>query len=205
MLFDYINKNYDIAEPIFMNELPCASKGALRQEMKRLTDEGKLIRLYNGVYYKSYKTIFGTNGKMSINKFIEKKYLFEGHESIGFISGISMFNKYGFTSQIPSIIEVVTNVATTKQRKVKIDGYSIIEYKPAVTITNENINEIEFLTIMTDIDKYSELSLDELKSKLKEYVEKKNLRFNLIKEYLPLFPDKVYKNIYNGGLMNELV
>lgn len=205
MLIDYINENYGKAEPIFMCELPCVSKDALRQEMKRLTDEGKLIRLYNGVYYKPYKTIFGTNGKMSINKFLEKKYLLKGNKSIGFISGISMFNKYGFTSQIPSIIEVVTNVATTKQRKIKIDGYSIIEYKPAVSITNENINEIEFLTMMSDIDKYTELSLDELKSKLKEYVEKKNLRFNLIKEYLPLFPDKVYKNIYNGGLMNELV
>lgn len=205
MLFDYINGNYDKAEPIFMYELPYTSKNALRQEIKRLTDEGKLIRLYNGVYYKPYKTIFGTNGKMSINKFLEKKYLLSGNESIGFISGISMFNKYGFTSQIPSVIEVVTNVATTKQRKIKIDGYSIIEYKPVVSITNENINEIEFLTMMIDIDKYSELSLDELKSKLKEYVEKKKLRFNLIKEYLPLFPDKVYKNIYNGGLMNELV
>ena len=86
-----------------------------------------------------------------------------------------------------------------------MDGYSIIVYKPTANITNENINEIEFLTLMTDIDRYSELSIDELKSKLKEYVDKKNLNFNLIKKYLPLFPDKVYKNIYNGGLMNELV
>ena len=173
--------------------------------MKKLTDEGKLIRLYNGVYYKPYKTIFGTDGKMSINKFIEKKYLYEADQNVGFISGISMYNKYGFTTQIPSIIEVVTNTATTKQRKVEIDGYGIIVYKPVINITKENINEIEFLTMMTEIDKYCELSLDELKSKLKQYVEKKNLKFNLIKEYLPLFPDKVYKNIYNGGLMNELV
>ena len=205
MLMDYINKNYDKAEPILMYELPCTSQDALRQEMKKLTDEGKLIRLYNGVYYKPYKTIFGTDGKMSINKFIEKKYLYEADQNVGFISGISMYNKYGFTTQIPSIIEVVTNTATTKQRKVEIDGYGIIVYKPVINITKENINEIEFLTMMTEIDKYCELSLDELKSKLKQYVEKKNLKFNLIKEYLPLFPDKVYKNIYNGGLMNELV
>ena len=205
MLMDYINKNYDKAEPIFMYELPCTSQDALRQEMKKLTDEGKLIRLYNGVYYKPYKTIFGTDGKMSINKFMEKKYLYEADQNVGFISGISMYNKYGFTTQIPSIIEVVTNTATTKQRKVEIDGYGIIVYKPVINITKENINEIEFLTMMTEIDKYCELSLDELKSKLKQYVEKKNLKFNLIKEYLPLFPDKVYKNIYNGGLMNELV
>lgn len=205
MLMDYINKNFDKAEPIFLYELPCSSQDTLRQEMKKLTDEGKLIRLYNGVYYKPYKTIFGTSGKMSINKFIEKKYLHEADESVGFISGISMYNKYGFTTQIPSIIEVVTNTATTKQRKIEVDGYTIIVYKSAVSITNENVNEIEFLTLMTDIDRYSELSLDEVKAKLKEYVLKKKLKFNLIKEYLPLFPDKVYKNIYYGGLMNELV
>ncbi len=205
MLIDYINKNYDIAEPIFMYELPCTSQDALRQEMKRLTDEGKLIRLYNGVYYKPYKTIFGTEGRISINKFVEKKYLYEGSESVGFVSGISMYNKYGFTTQIPSVIEVVSNTATTRQRKIEVDGYEIIMYKPLINITNDNVNEIEFLTMMIDIDKYSELSLNEFKSKLKEYVKKKNLKFNLIKEYLPLFPDKVYKNIYNGGLMNELV
>ena len=41
--------------------------------------------------------------------------------------------------------------------------------------------------------------------KLKEVVEKFSINFELVKQYLPLYPDKIYKNIYNGGLMNELV
>ena len=57
MIIDYINKTFENAEPIFLSELPCHSQESLRQEMKKLTDEGKLIRLYNGVYYKPYKTI----------------------------------------------------------------------------------------------------------------------------------------------------
>ena len=72
MILDYIEKSYDNGEPIFLDKLPCTSKEALRQEMKDLKDAGKLIRLYNGVYYKPYKTILGTEGKMSINKYIEK-------------------------------------------------------------------------------------------------------------------------------------
>ena len=36
-----------------------------------------------------------------------------------------------------------------------------ISYKPFVEINNDNINEIEFLTLMTDIDKYCELNTDE--------------------------------------------
>ena len=41
--------------------------------------------------------------------------------------------------------------------------------------------------------------------KLEEYINKKNIDFNIVKKYLPLFPDRIYKNIYNGGLMNKLV
>ena len=205
MIIDYINKTFENAEPIFLSELPCHSQESLRQEMKKLTDEGKLIRLYNGVYYKPYKTIIGTEGRMSINKYIEKKYIYNNKKVSGFISGLGLYNKYGFTSQVPSVIEVTSNIATTKQRKINVDGYDIIVYKPIIEITDNNINELEFMALMTDIDQFSEKSGDELKMKLREYINKKNIDFNIVKVYLPLFPDKIYKNLYNGGLMNELV
>ena len=205
MIINYINKTFENAEPIFLSELPCNSQEALRQEMKKLTDEGKLIRLYNGVYYKPYKTIIGTEGRMSINKYIEKKYIYNNKKISGFISGLGLYNKYGFTSQVPSIIEVTSNVATTKQRKINVDGYDIIVYKPTIEITENNINELEFMSLMTDIDYYSEISGNELKMKLREYVNKKRINFSIVKKYLSLFPDKIYKNLYHGGLMNELV
>ena len=205
MIIDYINKTFENAEPIFLSELPCTSQESLRQEMKKLADEGKIIRLYNGVYYKPYKTIMGTEGRMSINKYIEKKYVYNNKKVSGFISGLGLYNKYGFTSQVPSVIEVTSNIATTKQRKINVDGYDIIVYKPIIEITDNNINELEFMSLMTDIDQFSEISGDELKMKLEEYINKKNIDFNIVKKYLPLFPDRIYKNIYNGGLMNELV
>ena len=205
MIIDYINKTFENAEPIFLSELPCTSQESLRQEMKKLTDEGKLIRLYNGVYYKPYKTIIGTEGRMSIHKYIEKKYIYNNKKVSGFISGLGLYNKYGFTSQVPSVIEVTSNVATTKQRNINVDGYDIIVYKPIIEITDNNINELEFMSLMTDIDQFSEISGDELKMKLEEYINKKNIDFNIVKKYLPLFPDRIYKNIYNGGLMNKLV
>ena len=147
----------------------------------------------------------GTEGRMSINKYIEKKYVYNNKKVSGFISGLGLYNKYGFTSQVPSVIEVTSNIATTKQRKINVDGYDIIVYKPIIEITDNNINELEFMSLMTDIDQFSEISGDELKMKLEEYINKKNIDFNIVKNYLPLFPDKIYKNLYNGGLMNELV
>lgn len=201
MIYEYIMNNFKKGEPIFLNEIPGSSKEVVRQEMKRLTDEKKLERLYNGVYYIPYKTILGTEGKVSIDQFIEKKYLSVG----GYLTGLSLVNKYGFTSQNPSVYEICSNEASTKQRKLDIDGNNLIIYKPLSIITKDNIRELEFLSLMSIIDKYSELSGLEYRNKLREYVNKVGINFIIVKEYISLFPAIVYKNIYEGGLMNELV
>ena len=135
MLYDYIIANYDKDEPIFLSELPGNSKDYVRQEMKQLVDDGKVERLYNGVYYLAYTTILGTKGKVSVDKYLEKKYIAPGGAVSGYITGIQLANMYGFTTQNPACIEVCSNEATTKQRKVDIDGRKIIVYKPVTEIT----------------------------------------------------------------------
>lgn len=201
MVYDYIIKNYKNGEPIFLSELPGNSKDYLRQEMKQLCDAGRLERLYNGVYYLSYQTILGTKGKISMDRYIEKRYLSSG----GYVTGLQLANKFGFTTQNPSCYEICSNEATTKQRKQTVDGNTIIVYKPLVSITEKNKSALQFLDLMSIIDKYSEISGDELVAKLKKYVETVGIDFSVVKEILPLYPDKVYRNIYDGGLMGELV
>lgn len=205
MIYDYIIKNYKSGDPIFLNDLPYESKDYLRQQMKRLTDEGKLERLYNGIYYLSYSTILGTKGKMSIDRYIDKKYLNANGNTIGYITGLQLANMYGFTSQNPSCYEICSNEATTKQRKQNIDGNTIIVYQPKTKITEKNKSALQFLDLMSVIDKYSELEKEELTKKLRNYVEKNKVDFKQVKKLLPLYPDKVYRNIYEVGLMNELV
>ena len=205
MLYDYIVKNYDKDEPIFLSELPGNSKNYIRQEMKRLVDEGKLERLYNGVYYISYTTILGTKGRPSIEKYIEKKFLTVNGNASGYITGIQLANMYGFTTQNPACYEICTNEATTKQRKLEVGGRKLVIYKPVVPITRENIVALQFLDLMTYIDKYSEISGEALRQKLVEFITVLNVDFSKVKEYLSFFPDKVYRNIYEGGLMGKLV
>lgn len=205
MIYDYIIENYQNGEPIFLNELPCESKNYLRLEMKKLTDEGKIERLYNGVYYLTYLTILGTKGKISIDKFIEKRYLKANGQTSGYITGMQLANMYGFTTQNPSCYEVCSNEATTKQRKQDIDGNQIIIYQPVTPITEENKAALQFLDLMSVIDKYSEISGAELKEKLKKYADYIALDYEMVKNFISLYPDKVYRNIYEGGLMRELV
>lgn len=205
MLYDYILKNYEKGEPIFLTELPGDSRDYVRQEMKKLTDMGKLERLFNGVYYLPYTTILGTKGKMSVEKYVDKKYIYANGEVSGYVTGIQLANEYGFTTQNPSFIEVCSNEATTKQRRLNIDGRNLIIYKPITEITAENQTALQFLDLMTNIDKYSELSGESLKNKLQEFVKSLNIDFASVKKYIALFPDRVYRNIYQGGLMGELV
>ena len=205
MLYDYIITNFQKDEPFFLVELPGKSREAVRQEMKKLTDEGKVVRLYNGVYYLSYKTILGTKGRVSVDKFIKKKYLEVNGETSGYITGIQLANMYGFTTQNPSCYEVCSNEASTKQRKLDVDGRQIIVYKPVVDISEENKGALQFLDLMCMIDKYSEVNGDEFTVKMREFIRKAEVDFEQVKKYISMFPDRVYRNIYQGGLMNELV
>ena len=205
MLYDYIITNYQKDEPIFLAELPGKSRESVRQEMKKLADVGKVVRLYNGVYYRSYETILGTKGKVSVDKFIQKRYLEVEGKVSGYITGIQLANMYGFTTQNPACYEVCSNEASTKQRKVDVDGRQIIVYKPVVEISKENKGSLQFLDLMSTIDRYSEVSSDEFSTKIKNFITIEEVDFGQVKKYLSLFPDRVYRNIYQGGLMNELV
>ncbi len=205
MLYDYIITNFEKDEPIFLVELPGKSKESIRQEMKKLTDEGKIERLYNGVYYRSYETILGTKGKVSVDKFIKKRYLEVNGVISGYITGIQLANMYGFTTQNPSCYEVCSNEATTRQRKLEIDGRKIIVYKPVVDISKENKGALQFLDLMSTIDKYSEVKGDEFTRKIETFITAVGVDFEEVKKYISMFPDRVYRNIYQGGLMNELV
>ena len=98
-----------------------------------------------------------------------------------------------------------SNEASTKQRKVDVDGRQIIVYKPVVEISKENKGALQFLDLMSTIDRYSEVSGDEFTVKIKNFISIVGVDFGQVKKYLSLFPDRVYRNIYQGGLMNELV
>lgn len=152
-----------------------------------------------------YKTILGTKGKISFEKFLEKKFLFNNKENIGFIGGIRLANIYGLTTQNASVYDIYSNAATTNQRALNIEKRKVNIYKTYVKINKDNIKVLEFLELMCNVYKYSELNNDEIKRKINEYIKINNINFKKVKKYIEYYPDVIYKNIYKAGLMNELV
>ena len=173
--------------------------------MKRLVDKKKLKRMRNGVYYVPYRSVLNTEGGVHMRKFIDKRYLYDKDKPKGYYTGYNLVNQAGFTSQNPAVLEICSNVASTTQRKVNEHGFRLIIYKPKAPITKENISSLEFLDLMTVIKKYSEIKGEEYKRTLLRYIKEKGVDFNDVKKYISLYPKIVYKNIYEGGLMNELV
>jgi len=51
MLYKYLKEYYTDGEPIFLSEIHGKSPEAVRQEIKKLVDEGKVVRVRNEIYF----------------------------------------------------------------------------------------------------------------------------------------------------------
>ena len=66
----------------------------------------------------------------------------------------------------------------------------------------ENYKVLQFLDLIKDIDLVSELTGIALKEKLLSYMRKAMITFEMIKQYIKYFPDKIFKNLYETGLLD---
>lgn len=203
-LLGYINENFQIGEPIFLSEIPEKNEDVKRQKMKKLVDDGSLNRLYNGVYFRNYVNAFGEEGNISFERLIEKRFISREGRIFGYVTGYALVNEAGLTTQVPPVLEIASNKASTAQRKIELAGRKAIIYKPVVEINGENVSSLRFLDLMACIDKYAEFQT-EGQNVLKRFTKETNVDFDLVKRYIGLYPDKTYRNIYDWGMMNELV
>lgn len=203
MLYDYLMENYGENTPIFVSELGIEglNESTLRVQIKKLTDAGMLKRFDTGIYFIPKKTIFKSGSTISAMQVIEKKYLKNKDEVCGYLSGYMFVNMVGLTTQVPVVYEVVSNNATTDYRKIMIDKTRVIVRRPKVLVTNENVRILQFLDLIKDVDVYSEEEGDDLKRRMLEIMKKMNITFSVLEPYLSYYPEKIYKNMYETGVL----
>ena len=98
--------------------------------------------------------------------------------------------------------EVVSNKATCDYRELKIASTKIILRKPRTTITKENYLELQFLDMIKEIDNLSILDKEENKKIVLNYMKFANISFEKLQKLLEFYPDKIYKNLYQVGVLN---
>ena len=153
-VYDYIVNKYSTNEPIFLTELdiPGMKPVSVRQQIKKLTDDGRLKRFDTGIYYIPQKTIFRSGSTLSVDDVIRKKYLQDGVNRCGYVGGILFANQLGLTTQVPALYEIYTNKATTEYRETKLANLRVIIRKPYCEINAENVATVSYthLTLPTN-------------------------------------------------------
>ena len=207
MLYEYLKETYGENEPIFISEIQYEgmSMNSIRQQVKKLTDAGRLKRYDTGIYFIPKKSVFKSGSQLSRDKVIEQIYLKEDGQRCGYISGGIFANQMGLTSQVPASCEVVTNKATNDYREVRLASSLIILRKPRVKVTEDNFRQMQLLDLIKDIDFYAERGKDEQLARITAYMKAYEIRFSQLEEYLPYYPDKIYKNMYEMRLLNGVL
>lgn len=207
MLKSYLLENYDYNEPIFLNELSIEglSENAVRQSVKRLVANGFLERYDNGIYYIPKQG--GVLGKSYLDPFlvIMRKYVKNKSETYGYITGISFVNQLGLTTQMPAIIEIVTNKEATNGRVIMVGNQKVRIKKSSVTVSDNNAELLQLLDGISQAEKYTELPMEDTIDKIRAYVKKKRFTREQISEVASIITGTTAKKMIEWGLIYEFI
>ena len=145
MIKDYLIDNYGYNEPIFLNDLLVEgiSENAVRQSVKRLVACGFLERYDSGIYY--IPKSGGLLGKSYLDPsvVIMRKYVENNANKYGYITGLSFANQLGLTTQMPAVIEIVTNREATNGRTLMVGNQKVRVKKSAIPGTGGKVYRID--------------------------------------------------------------
>jgi len=194
---------YGYNEPIYVSEILYKnySRQWIFKELKKLVDTGEIKRFDTGIYYFSKKMPWG-DSTINPRKVLERRFLSDGNSVYGYIAGASLLNQAGLSTQIPNLVELVTNNESTRVRDVTIGNQRIRARRSRTTVTKENVRTLQFLDLMNTI-KPSSMDETEL-FMLTKYTRASGVTRASISQYGGLFPARAMKNIMESGAVYEL-
>jgi hypothetical protein len=108
--------------------------------LNRLVSSEKIVRLSKGQFYKPEITDFGTLRPSEYQ--VVKDLLEDDQKIIGYLTGVSAFNKLGLTTQISNTIQIGTNFNSKTMKRGK---YSIRFLRQKNTLSKNNIYLLQIL------------------------------------------------------------
>lgn len=195
---------YGYNTPIFLNDLKIngMTDVGIRQAVSRLSKDGRIERYTQGVYYIPQVTPFGRS-KLDARKVYEKKFIQNETEIYGYYSGLALENAIGLTTQMPNIIEIVTNNESSRIREISVGSQKLRLRRSKVTITCENAGILQFLDLMKQ-KTWSALSTSE-KNRIIDFAKKQGIKKKAIYGYISFYPARTAKNILESRVLDELM
>ena len=153
----------------FINE--ANKKEAVVKALNRMVAAGKLSKLSKGKYYKSEKTVFGD--LQPNQREIVKDLLEVDRKIVGYLTGFSIYNQLGLTTQVSNTIEIGKNEIRPNFKRGK---YSISFLRQKNTITKDTVPLLQILDAIRNIKKIPDTSISSacmrFRAILKELTEK---------------------------------
>lgn len=189
--YNYLMDTYGKTNPFVIKEINYNEEpyDTIKKKIYKLEKENKIKKLYRGIFYIPEKGSLGDKVP-SFSKVIERKYLKQQNNDIGFIAGLTLENIIGISTQVSNVYEIVSNNESAIVREILLGKHKIILRKPFVTITSKNVCYLQFLELLRTI---SEENFNKNKNKIWKYYKKKGVELKESFSYLKYYPNKVSK------------
>lgn len=152
LTIDRLPKGYIFTYADFTIEVN--QKEAVIKALNRMVASGKIAKLSKGKYYKPENTAFG---KLPPNQDqVIKDLLEENGKITGYLTGYSIYNQLGLTTQVSNTLQIGKNQI---RPNFKRDRFTISFVKQKNTITKENIPLLQVLDAIRYIKKIPDTSI----------------------------------------------
>jgi len=130
-------------------------KEAVIKALNRMVASGKIAKLSKGKYYKPENTPFGDLQPQQTQ--VVKDLLEENGKITGYLTGYSIYNQLGLTTQVSNTIQIGKNQV---RPSFKRERYIIAFVKQKKIITKENIPLLQVLDAIRYIKKIPDTSIE---------------------------------------------
>ena len=206
MLYEYLKNHYSDGEPIFISDINI--EGMTRenfcQQLKTLTDNGKLVRYEKGIYYLPRESRFHSVIGPTPETIVKYKYISRRNNISGFYSGSSFANALGISLQVPMKKEIVSNNTAAIVKEVTLGKQNFIIRKSTIPVTENNVRTLQLLELLKNFDRYSDLDYQEANKIIRNYINANDITKSGIDKYIREYPDSTFRNYYELRLDNVL-
>ena len=150
---DRLPKGYVFTYKDFVNKVN--KKEAVIKSLNRMAATGKIKKIAKGKFYKPEKTVFGEL-KPDQYQFV-KDLLEKDGKPIGYLTGYSIYNRLGLTTQVSNTIQIGRNETRSSFKRGQ---YKISFIKQKNTITKENIPLLQILDVICYIKKIPDATIE---------------------------------------------
>lgn len=150
---DRLPKGYVFTYKDFISKVN--KKEAVIKALNRMVASGKIKKIAKGKFYKPEKTVFGE--LQPSQKQIVKDLLERNGKITGYLTGFSIFNRLGLTTQVSYVIQIGKNEI---RPSFKRGFYQIKFVKQKNVITKENIPLLQILDSIRYIKKIPDASIE---------------------------------------------